>query len=208
MFLQRTFYTRHVIYLQSSPTEPVRNPSPRVCVLKKKERETFGFYLTVEKGRKGHIIRQIDAQGVAERSGLRDGDCLLEVNEMFVDNMHHKEVIGRDLWLMGLVIIMQSVLTIWNKILVVKVSVVLYFSLKVIRMIQASGSHICFLVLDGQVYDLAVSEGRDLKELAKVNRGEGWRPPRLCHITKNATSGLGFNILPFEGTEYFIFTTL
>lgn len=68
-----------------------------MCVLKRKEGETFGFHLNVEKGRKGHVIRQIDSQGVAERSGLRDGDYLLEVNEMFVDNMKHKEVIGHDL---------------------------------------------------------------------------------------------------------------
>ncbi|XP_057177806.1 NHERF family PDZ scaffold protein 4b isoform X2 [Triplophysa rosa] len=143
-------------------TEPASNPSPRVCVLKRKEGENFGFNLNVEKGRKGHIIRQIDSQGVAERSGLRDGDCLLEVNEMFVDNMELKEVS---------------------------------------RMIQVSGSHLCFLVLDGQVYDQAVSEGRDLKELAKINRGEGWRPPRLCHITRNDVSGLGLKILPLQGKK-------
>lgn len=73
-------------------------PSPRVCVLKKEEGETFGFRLRVERGQQGHIIRQLDSLGVAERSGLKDGDRLLEVNEMFVDNVEHMEVRGHDFY--------------------------------------------------------------------------------------------------------------
>lgn len=69
------------------------------------------------------------------------------------------------------------------------------------RIIQVSGSHLCFLVLDGQAYHQAVSEGRDLKELAKLNRGKEWRRPRLCHVTRNAASGLGLKIQPKEGKE-------
>uniref|UniRef100_A0A673GE45 PDZ domain containing 3b n=1 Tax=Sinocyclocheilus rhinocerous TaxID=307959 RepID=A0A673GE45_9TELE len=136
-------------------TESASKPSPRVCVLKKEEGETFGFRLLVERGQQGHIIRQLDSLGVAERSGLKDGDRLLEVNEMFVDNVEHMEV---------------------------------------------SGSHLCFLVLDEKAYEQAVSEGRDLRELAKASRGEGWRPPRLCHITRDAP-GLGLNIQPVEGEK-------
>ncbi|KAK7173138.1 hypothetical protein R3I93_003071 [Phoxinus phoxinus] len=142
-------------------TENVSNPTPRVCVLRREEGETFGFRLRVERGRQGHIIRQLNSLGVAERSGLKDGDHLLEVNEKFVDNVEHMEVA---------------------------------------RMIQVSGSQFCFLVLDEKAYDQAVSEGRDLRELAKASRGEGWRPPRLCHIKKDAT-GLGLNILPVEGEK-------
>ncbi|XP_073806888.1 NHERF family PDZ scaffold protein 4b isoform X3 [Danio rerio] len=36
--------------------------------------------------------------------------------------------------------------------------------------------------------------------MAKAARGEGWRPPRLCHIRKDA-HGMGFNILPVEGEK-------
>ncbi len=79
-------------------TEVVSKPSPRVCVLKKEEGETFGFRLRVERGQQGHIIRQLDSLGVAERSGLKDGDRLLEVNEMFVDNVEHMEVRGHDFY--------------------------------------------------------------------------------------------------------------
>ncbi|KAK2912066.1 hypothetical protein Q8A67_004199 [Cirrhinus molitorella] len=142
-------------------TEPVSKPSPRVCVLRRGEGETFGFQLCEETGRQGHIIRQLESLGVAERSGLKDGDRLLEVNEMFVDNVGHKEVARR---------------------------------------IQLSGSHFCFLVLDEKAYERAVSEGRDLKELAEASRGEGWRPPRLCHITRDAP-GLGLKIQPVEGEK-------
>ncbi|XP_073697175.1 NHERF family PDZ scaffold protein 4b [Garra rufa] len=71
---------------------------------------------------------------------------------------------------------------------------------EVARRIQLSGSHFCFLVLDDKAYEQAVFEGRDLKELAEASRGEGWRPPRLCHITRDAPD-LGLNIQPVEGEK-------
>lgn len=63
-----------------------------MCVLKREEGEHFGFHLCLEKGRPGHVIRQVELLGVAEKSGLRDGDRLLEVNEQFVDDVEHMEV--------------------------------------------------------------------------------------------------------------------
>lgn len=63
-----------------------------MCVLKREEGESFGFHLRLEKGHPGHVIRQVELMGVAEKSGLRDGDRLLEVNEMFVDDVDHMEV--------------------------------------------------------------------------------------------------------------------
>lgn len=79
-------------------TESVSNPTPRVCVLRREQGETFGFNLRVERGQQGHIIRNLESLGVAVRSGIRDGDRLLEVNEMFVDDMEHMEVRGHDLY--------------------------------------------------------------------------------------------------------------
>ncbi|XP_076867912.1 NHERF family PDZ scaffold protein 4b isoform X2 [Brachyhypopomus gauderio] len=73
----------------------VAGPSPRLCVLKKDHGEHFGFHLRVERGRPGHVIRHVELWGVAGRSGLRDGDRLLEVNELFVDDMEHMEVARR-----------------------------------------------------------------------------------------------------------------
>lgn len=67
-------------------------PSPHLCILKREEWESYGFNLRVEQGRQGHIIRNVVSGGVAERSGLQDGDRLLEVNSCFVDDISHSEV--------------------------------------------------------------------------------------------------------------------
>lgn len=67
-------------------------PGLRLCVLKKEDGEPYGFRLRQEKGRQGHIIRTVVSGGVAGRSGLQDGDRLLEVNNKYVDEVPHPEV--------------------------------------------------------------------------------------------------------------------
>lgn len=67
-------------------------PSPRLCILKREEGESYGFHLRVEKRRQGHIIRNVASGGVAGRCGLRDGDRLLEVNNCYVGDLPHPEV--------------------------------------------------------------------------------------------------------------------
>lgn len=67
-------------------------PSPRLCVLKREEGESYGFHLRVERGHQGHIIRNVALGGVAACSGLQDGDRLLEVNNCYVDDVSHPEV--------------------------------------------------------------------------------------------------------------------
>ncbi|CAB1315811.1 unnamed protein product, partial [Coregonus sp. 'balchen'] len=135
----------------SDDAEPCSGPTPRLCILKREEGESFSFHLRVERGCLGHVIRQVTPWGVAERGGLRDGDRLLEVNESFVDDITHLEL--------------------------------------------------CLLVLDGEEYDQAVSQGHDLQALARTHRGEGCSPPRLCHIIRDTASGLGVNFLPVEGEK-------
>ncbi|KAJ8397231.1 hypothetical protein AAFF_G00440650 [Aldrovandia affinis] len=68
---------------------------PHLCLLNRGQGESFGFYLQVEKDRRGHVIRQVEPWSVAERGGLRDGDRLLEVNEEFVDDVEHHKVVQR-----------------------------------------------------------------------------------------------------------------
>ncbi|XP_041657972.1 PDZ domain containing 3b, partial [Cheilinus undulatus] len=75
--------------------ELASTPSPRLCVLKREEGETYGFHLRVEKGCEGHVIRNVLSGGVAERSGLRDGDRLVEVNNCYVDDISHPEVAAK-----------------------------------------------------------------------------------------------------------------
>uniref|UniRef100_A0A4W4FY26 PDZ domain-containing protein n=1 Tax=Electrophorus electricus TaxID=8005 RepID=A0A4W4FY26_ELEEL len=133
----------------------VASPLPRVCVLKREDGEHFGFHLRVERGRPGHVIRQVELLGVAGRSGLRDGDHLLEVNELFVDDME----------------------------------------------ILVSGSQLFLLVLGSEEYEQAMAQGWNLREVARAQRGDAWRPPRLCHITKDPVTGLGIIILPVKGEK-------
>ncbi|KAI4894149.1 hypothetical protein NFI96_022768, partial [Prochilodus magdalenae] len=137
-------------------------PSPRVCVLKKEEGEHFGFQLVQKKGQRGHIVKNVEKGGLAEKGGMRNGDHVLEINEHFVDDLTHMEVT---------------------------------------RMFLVSGPQLCLLVLSNEEYEQAVTQGQDLRKLACAQRGDDWKPPRLCHITKNPVTGLGFSILPVEGEK-------
>lgn len=65
---------------------------PRLCLLKREEGQGFGFYLRKESGYRGHVVHQVAPWSAAERSGLRDGDHILEVNEAFVDNQEYSKV--------------------------------------------------------------------------------------------------------------------
>ncbi|XP_037603585.1 PDZ domain containing 3b isoform X2 [Sebastes umbrosus] len=140
--------------------DSVSTPSPRLCVLKREEGESYGFHLRVERGREGHIIRNVVSGGVAGCSGLQDGDRLLEVNNCYVDDVPHPEVA---------------------------------------RKIKLSGHQLCLLVLDGEEYEKAASQGQDFRDLARAHMAEGCKPPRICHITRDPVSGLGINFTPVEG---------
>uniref|UniRef100_A0A3Q3LEK7 NHERF family PDZ scaffold protein 4b n=1 Tax=Mastacembelus armatus TaxID=205130 RepID=A0A3Q3LEK7_9TELE len=70
---------------------------------------------------------------------------------------------------------------------------------EVARKIRLSGHQLCLLVLDGDEYEQAVSQGQDLEGLVRAHKGEGCKPPRLCHITRDSVSGLGINFTPVEG---------
>ncbi|NXS68776.1 NHRF4 protein, partial [Pandion haliaetus] len=68
---------------------------PRFYLLSKGSTETFGFCLHEELGCKGHVIRQVELGGLAQRRGLQDGDRLLQVNGHFVDHMDHRRVVQK-----------------------------------------------------------------------------------------------------------------
>lgn len=68
---------------------------------------------------------------------------------------------------------------------------------KVTRKITLSGNQVCLLVLNGEEYEQVVT--RDLRDLIRAYKGEGCKPPRLCHIIRNPASGLGINFTPVEG---------
>ncbi|NXE14230.1 NHRF4 protein, partial [Lophotis ruficrista] len=68
---------------------------PRFYFLSKGSTETFGFCLHEELGCRGHVIRQVELGGMAQRRGLQDGDRLLQVNGHFVDHMDHCRVVQK-----------------------------------------------------------------------------------------------------------------
>ncbi|XP_010147742.1 PREDICTED: Na(+)/H(+) exchange regulatory cofactor NHE-RF4 [Eurypyga helias] len=68
---------------------------PRFYLLSKGSTESFGFCLHEELGCRGHIIRQVELGGLAQRRGLQDGDRLLQVNGHFVDDMDHHRVVQK-----------------------------------------------------------------------------------------------------------------
>lgn len=65
---------------------------PKVISLTKKPGHTFGFFLRVEQGEDGHLIRCLEMGGPAELAGMKDGDRILRVNGTFVDGLAHSEV--------------------------------------------------------------------------------------------------------------------
>ncbi|XP_029981028.1 Na(+)/H(+) exchange regulatory cofactor NHE-RF3 [Sphaeramia orbicularis] len=66
---------------------------PRVISLTKRSGQTFGFFLRVEQGEEGHLIRCLEMGSPAELAGMKDGDRILRVNGTFVDELSHSEVV-------------------------------------------------------------------------------------------------------------------
>jgi len=56
---------------------------------------SYGFNLHAEKGRVGQYIGKVDEASPAELAGLRQGDRIIEVNSVNIDNESHKQVVER-----------------------------------------------------------------------------------------------------------------
>ncbi|KAI1232389.1 Na(+)/H(+) exchange regulatory cofactor NHE-RF1, partial [Lamprotornis superbus] len=69
-------------------------PAARLCRLERGP-DGYGFHLHGEKGKPGQFIRLVEAGSPAERSGLRAGDRLLEVNGENVERESHQQVVER-----------------------------------------------------------------------------------------------------------------
>ncbi|NXH15853.1 NHRF4 protein, partial [Bucco capensis] len=100
---------KSIIKFEFNPKDGIDNPAlslaedidgegvgqPRFYLLSKGSTETFGFCLHEELGCQGHILRQLELGGQAQRRGLQDGDRLLQVNGQFVDHMDHRRVVQK-----------------------------------------------------------------------------------------------------------------
>ncbi|XP_073473409.1 Na(+)/H(+) exchange regulatory cofactor NHE-RF3 [Aquarana catesbeiana] len=66
---------------------------PRECTVNKVEGKGYGFFLRVEQGEQGHLVRSIEKGSAADKAGLKDGDRVMKVNGVFVDDKEHPEVV-------------------------------------------------------------------------------------------------------------------
>ncbi|KQK73460.1 Na(+)/H(+) exchange regulatory cofactor NHE-RF1 [Amazona aestiva] len=69
-------------------------PAARLCRLERGP-DGYGFHLHGEKGKPGQFIRLVEPGSPAERSGLRAGDRLLEVDGENVERQGHQQVVER-----------------------------------------------------------------------------------------------------------------
>ncbi|MBN3287616.1 NHRF3 protein, partial [Polyodon spathula] len=66
---------------------------PRVLKLTKQDGQSYGFFLRIEMGKQGHLVRNVKKGGPAEQAGMKDGDRVLRVNGVFVDKEDHTRVV-------------------------------------------------------------------------------------------------------------------
>ena len=71
-------------------------PCARLChIIKWDDFDGYGFNLHAEKGRHGQFIGKVDEGSPSEAAGLRQGDRIIEVNEINIANESHKQVVER-----------------------------------------------------------------------------------------------------------------
>ncbi|XP_011503199.1 PREDICTED: Na(+)/H(+) exchange regulatory cofactor NHE-RF1 [Ceratosolen solmsi marchali] len=71
-------------------------PYARLChIVKWDNFDGYGFNLHAEKGKSGQFIGKVDEGSPSEASGLRQGDRIVEVNEINIASETHKQVVER-----------------------------------------------------------------------------------------------------------------
>lgn len=74
----------------------MEDSKPHLChVIKRKDFDGYGFNLHAEKGKPGHYIGKVDANSPAEKSGLKEGNRIISVNESNISDETHKQVVQR-----------------------------------------------------------------------------------------------------------------
>lgn len=71
-------------------------PRPRLCHLKKWPHfQGYGFNLHAERAKTGQHIGKVDVDSPAESAGLKEGDRIIEVNNVNISNENHQQVVKR-----------------------------------------------------------------------------------------------------------------
>lgn len=71
-------------------------PCARLChILKWEDFDGYGFNLHAEKGKNGQFVGKVDDGSPSQAAGLRQGDRIVEVNEINIANETHKQVVER-----------------------------------------------------------------------------------------------------------------
>lgn len=71
-------------------------PCARLChIVKWDDFDGYGFNLHAERGKNGQFIGKVDDGSPSEAAGLRQGDRIIEVNEINIANETHKQVVDR-----------------------------------------------------------------------------------------------------------------
>ncbi|KAL3842524.1 hypothetical protein ACJMK2_020528 [Sinanodonta woodiana] len=69
---------------------------PRLCHIRKwPDFQGYGFNLHAEKGRAGQYIGKVDDDSPAQAGGLREGDRIVEINNVNIGNENHQQVVSR-----------------------------------------------------------------------------------------------------------------
>ncbi|XP_056415757.1 Na(+)/H(+) exchange regulatory cofactor NHE-RF3-like isoform X3 [Hyla sarda] len=69
------------------------NTKTRECSLTKEEGKGYGFFLRIEQDEPGHLVRSVEKGSIADKAGLKDGDRVMKVNGVFVDDTEHVKVV-------------------------------------------------------------------------------------------------------------------
>ncbi|XP_015116008.1 Na(+)/H(+) exchange regulatory cofactor NHE-RF1 [Diachasma alloeum] len=71
-------------------------PCARLChIVKWEDFDGYGFNLHAERGKNGQFIGKVDDGSPSQAAGLRQGDRIIEVNEINIANETHKQVVDR-----------------------------------------------------------------------------------------------------------------
>ena len=90
------YRTENTIIVNIAETDYVDGPRPRLCILHTwPDFQGYGFNLHAEKGKPGQFIGKVDAKSPAEAAGLREGDRIVEVNDVSVLDENHAQVVTR-----------------------------------------------------------------------------------------------------------------